>query len=176
MKPKLVGILLFICLVAPLVATFTFLHHQKASVRKELKHRIIDGVDRDELVLLKFTIAESRTKLRWKHTKEFEFAGQMYDIVEKQISGDTIYYWCWWDHEETRLNRQLDDLVAKVLGNNPQRKDRQDKTIEFLKKLYCNNSIEFAMLMKEVKLHYPAGTGQFPAIAHSPPVPPPRIG
>ncbi len=164
MKPKLVGISLFICLVAPLVATFTYMHHQKASVRKELKHRIIAGIDRDELVLLKFSIEESRTKLRWEHEKEFEFAGQMYDIVEKEISGDTIHYWCWWDHEETKLNRQLDDLVAKVLGNNPQRKDRQDKTVDFLKKLYFNYPLYFTTSMNELLVVHPDRSDHFPVV------------
>ncbi len=176
MKPKLVGILLFLCLVAPLLVTFTYLHHQKVAVRKELKYRMIEGISLDQLVLLKFTFGESQTRLHWHHAGEFEYHGQMYDIVHKEIKGDTIHYWCWKDDKETELNRQLDDLVAKVLGNNPQRKDRQDKTVDFLKKLYFNYPLNFTVSMNELVVDHPDFSGNFPVVYNAPPVPPPRLG
>ena len=58
---------------------------------------MIAGIDKSELVLFKFSKEETTTKLNWKHAKEFEFNQQMYDVVEKQVSKDSIHYWCWWD-------------------------------------------------------------------------------
>jgi hypothetical protein len=175
LKQKFVGISLFFCLVAPLVATFTCLHYQKSLVRKEVKHQMIAGMDKDELVLLKFTKEESQTKLRWEHSKEFEYNSQMYDIAEKEIKGDTIYYWCWWDHEETRLNRQLDDLVANVLGNNPQKRERQEKLVEFYKKLYWKSYSDSLALTEQISINYPIYKENYSSIYHTIPDPPPRF-
>lgn len=162
------------CLIAPLLATVTYLHYQKSSVRKKVKHQIIAGIDKDELVLLKFTEDESQTKLRWEHAKEFEFDGQMYDVVETKIKGDTIYYWCWWDHEETRLNKQLNETVAKIFGDNPQRKDSHKKLAEFYKKLFCNSYSFPLTLLRESESGYLVYTDNYSVISQLPIVPPPR--
>ena len=89
-------------------------HIEKAALKREIKWKMIAGIDQNELVLLKFSKEEAETKLRWEHSKEFEYDGQMYDIVSKEIKGDSIYYRCWWDYEEPALNRKLQQLVVRV--------------------------------------------------------------
>jgi len=123
-------------MVAPIAVTFTWLHFQKKQVRKEVKWKMIAGLDKEEFVLLKFSKAESLSQLKWEHSNEFEYNNQMYDIVERAVKGDTIYYWCWWDHEETRLNKKLNELVAFALGNNTESKDAQKRLVNFLKSLF----------------------------------------
>lgn len=175
MKRKVTGILLIFCLVAPIVATFTFLHYQKRQVKREVKWKMIAGIDKNELVLLKFTDEETQTELRWEHSKEFEYKGQMYDIVEKSIQGDTIYYWCWWDHEETKLNKQLDGLLAKVLGNNPQRQEKKSQLADFFKKLFHEKQeTQTAIITTQTIKHF-YYSEDFASLFHAPPVPPPRF-
>lgn len=83
-------------------------------LKREIKHRIIEGIDRSELVELSFT-AEEKKQLRWEHSKEFEYNGEMYDVVESKSENGKITYWCWWDNEETNLNRRLNNLLARAL-------------------------------------------------------------
>lgn len=161
--------------MVPLAATFMYLHHQKSVIRKTVKRQIIASIDRNELALLKFTEQESRAKLRWEHSKEFEFRGQMYDVVEKKIKGDTLYYWCWWDHEETRLNKQLNEMVAKVLGTSSQKKDSQEKLVEFYKNLYCNSHATHLVSPKEPAINHLTYFRSYTSVCHFPPVPPPRF-
>ncbi|PTB91022.1 hypothetical protein C9994_16285, partial [Marivirga lumbricoides] len=108
------SISLFIILFAPGLITYSWLSHQKRAVKHEVKWKMIAGMDKNELVLLKFTSEEAKV-LKWEHAKEFEYQNEMYDVVEQQTIGDTTYYWCWWDHEETALNKQLSLLVVKAL-------------------------------------------------------------
>lgn len=104
-------------------------------VRRETKHRMIEGIDRDELVLLVF--ADSQLGgLKWEHSREFEYKGQMYDVVYKEKTRDTTKYWCWWDHKETKLNKQLASALSGVFDNHPEKKARQAQLISFLKSLY----------------------------------------
>ncbi len=97
---------------------------------------MIKGIDRSELVLLKFSKEETQSQLRWEHAGEFEFRGEMYDIVEQTQLGDSIYYWCWWDYEETQLNLKLQSLLAGVLDHNPDRKAVSKRLTDFFQKLF----------------------------------------
>ncbi len=175
MKRKVVGIVLLFCLVTPVAATLTFLQLQKKQIKREVKWKMIAGLDKEELFLLKFTEEESQTELRWEHSKEFEYKGEMYDIVEKSIEGDTIYYWCWWDHEETNLNKQLDGLLANVLGNNPLRQEKKRQLADFFKKLFYESQENQSVISTTQKLKHIFYPEDFASIYHTPPVPPPRF-
>lgn len=152
---KIFGILLLFCLVAPTVFTYTWLKYQQKVVRKEVKHRIIAGLHRDDLVLLKFTEKEKKQKLVWKHSKEFCFDTQMYDVVETEKHGDTTYYFCWWDHNETRLSKQLEDMWQVAWRRNSQRRNSQKRIIKFYKSLFFQVSEKDVFLASEIKTTLP---------------------
>ena len=73
---------------------------------------MLAGVDRSELVLLQFSKTDTKTLLQWEHDTEFEFQGQMFDVMEVSEKGDSVTYVCWPDKEETHLNQQLAQLVS----------------------------------------------------------------
>lgn len=167
--------MLFCCFVAPVATTFVILQIQKKQVRKEVKWKMIAETDREELVLLKFTEEEKQTKLNWKHSKEFEYKGEMYDIVETSIVGDTTYYWVWWDYEETKLNRQLNELVSFALGNNPKNQENQKRLNKFFKSLYFSEDVKKdTFIFLDIKNKYYFGQKIYHSISHSPPAPPPE--
>ena len=99
-------------------------------------------MDKDDLVLFGFSQTELET-LRWEHDREFEYLGEMYDVVAYKIQGDTTWYWVWWDHKETRLNQHLEKLVAKAWAGDPQQKKNKDRLISFSKNLYCTPVLSF---------------------------------
>jgi len=126
--------------------------------------------------LLKFTKEEAESKLRWEHSREFEYNGQMYDVVEKQEQGDTTYYYCWWDHEETKLNLQLSELVANAMGKNPLNKDKQERLTNFLKNLYCLEKADKPLFAQTARKISPVNIhSDYSSILFSPPAPPPEI-
>jgi len=135
---KIISILLLLVLTAPVAGTYLWLQLKKQVIKKEIKWKMIDGIDRNELVLLSFTVKESETLLRWKHAREFEFRGEMYDIAEVITKGDSVFYYCWWDHEETALNIKLNSLVAHAAGKSTQSQDKVKQVIQFFKSLYFN--------------------------------------
>ncbi|MCF8302114.1 MAG: hypothetical protein K9I94_02475 [Bacteroidales bacterium] len=136
MKRQIAGIVLIFCFAAPIIATYTWLQYKKSITKKEVKQQLVAGVDKNELILLKFSKNDSQKLLNWKHSKEFEYDDRMYDIVKTELQGDTAYYWCWLDYKETRLNKELKKLVAHALGNNNQRKETKQQLTNFYKSLY----------------------------------------
>ncbi|MGM0647475.1 MAG: hypothetical protein ACQESZ_03705 [Bacteroidota bacterium] len=176
MKGRFFSILLILSLILPVAATFLWLQHQKAIVKKEVKHRIIAGIDRAELELLTFHKKDTLDKLRWEHSKEFEYKGEMYDIVERRTVGDSVQYWCWWDYEETQLNKELDNLVNTAFNQNPQKQNKEKQLISFYKSLY-NNSIEKWSIDTNIRYCYHPVLYQehYESISISPQSPPPKL-
>lgn len=118
------------------MVTFLWLKYQKKQVKHEVKWKIIEGIDKSELILIQLSKAEAKEKLYWEHSKEFEFEGEMYDVVEFEETTDSVKYWCWWDHEETKLNQNLADVVNNLLGNHPDKKEKEQKLISFYQSLF----------------------------------------
>lgn len=117
MLKQLFSILLISSLIGPYLGISLYLKHEKKMLKREIKHRIIEGIDKSELVELTFTVAEAEKKLQWEHSKEFEYNGEMYDVVESKSDGKKVTYWCWWDNQETSLNKQLSKLLARALND-----------------------------------------------------------
>ena len=172
---KLTSILFFFILLTPAFVSLFWLHVQQSLLRHEIKEEILAGMNKDELVLFKFTELESRTKLYWEHSREFEYNGEMFDVVESKVVGDTIYYWCWWDHEETKLKNQLADLLNKTLNSNPQNKEKQERINNFFKSLFCNkySPAVFSSLSFRGNSFMYFATGS--RVTFPPPTPPPRL-
>jgi hypothetical protein len=58
--------------------------------------------------------------LKWEHDKEFEYNGQMYDVVEVADIGDSLQYLCWWDKAETATKKNKQKLLyAGIDSSNP---------------------------------------------------------
>ena len=152
-----------------------WLQHQKHIVKKQVKNQMMEGIDKEELVLLKFSKEEKKTKLKWEHSKEFEYKGQMYDIVEKTVKQDSVYYWCWLDYQETKLNKKLDKLVNNVFHDNPKKQEKNQQLFTYLKSLYFSKP--FVWHSKNIGQninHHFYYKNFYRSINFTPPTPPPQ--
>lgn len=139
---------------------------------------MIAGMDEKELVLLKFTKEETETKLRWEHSKEFEYNGQMYDIVSSEIKGDSIYYHCWWDYEETKLNKKLKKLVASAFDQDEDNKKAQKNLHNYLWSFFCTDPFDWQTTLPEkteVVYQDVMHANFFNSNLITPPTPPPKV-
>ncbi|MGJ3236509.1 hypothetical protein [Marivirga sp.] len=146
MKKQLILISFLFCLVAPAMVTYLYLTHQKYRIKREVKWKIIEGVDKTDLVLIQLTKAEAKEKLDWEHSREFEYEGEMYDVVEFEETKDSVKYWCWWDYEETTLNKNLAAVVNNLLGNHPDKKEKEQKLISFYQSLFLEKVFQWQAL------------------------------
>ncbi|MCB0652870.1 MAG: hypothetical protein KDC85_16450 [Saprospiraceae bacterium] len=172
----MLGILLVMTFLVPVLGTYGWLHHQKNVVREEVKSQILQGMDKKELVLLKLSQKEARIELKWKGPGEFKYKNQMYDVVESEMAGDSITYWCWWDHEETQLDQKLKTLVNHVLNNDTDGKEKKERLIHYLKSLYCYTSTE--VVFPTPPLMFTAFNfiaDPYAILFLTPPAPPPKL-
>ncbi len=169
-------ILLSCVLFDPVVGTYTWIQYKKTIVKQEAREIIDAGIDKSELVMLKFTKTEARTELRWEHDLEFEYNHRMYDIVETKTVGDTVYYWCWYDHMETMLNLKMEELAAQTVGNSGKSKAERAFLASSLKSLYCTFAFDLNIsIVKSLIKTSDKFFQSYPQIRIQPPTPPPQF-
>lgn len=134
-------------------------------------------MDRSELVLLQVSKTDAKTLLQWEHDTEFEFHGQMFDVVEVLAKGDSVAYRCWPDKEETQLNEQLAQLVSGEWESHPAKQDSQKQLLDYFKSFFGPTNISWAFQTPDDSFIQPRWCCFFnlPTSAHSPPAPPPKM-
>lgn len=172
---KFTSIALFLALFLPLAGTYSYLHLEKWRIRKEIKKQLISGFAEEQLVRFEFSTDEINAVLHWYHSLEFEYKGQMYDIVRQTVGDSSVVYWCYPDNEETRLNKQLTALVNQLVKSDTQRNEKQNRLLTFSKSLFCQHitSPEFSPHKQDFTFSL---TSDFTlnTLYLSPPAPPPR--
>jgi hypothetical protein len=135
MQSSKISIFLLIVLIFPVSGTLTWMYFNKLQIKKSVKRAIIHGVPEHQLSLV--SISDSNKHLlRWEHSKEFEYLGEMYDIVRRENCGDTTHYWCWWDKEETALNQYIAQLSSGFIEKSADRKQKLGYLFDFFKSIY----------------------------------------
>lgn len=172
---NIAGIILLFSLITPPVVTYSWLQYKKAIVKKEVKKHLKAGMEKKELVELQFSKKEVRQKLRWEHSREFEYKDQMYDVVEVRIQNDSFYYLCWWDRAESKIKHQLEGLIRHFMQKDPENNSQKERLFEFYKSLYCSSTAALTPLV-----HLQITTTYFHSDSYispnlSPPVPPPQF-
>ena len=99
-----------------------------------LKGRI--SIPQDDQLLWKFSAEDARLKLDWEHSREFEYKGEMYDVLRSETKGDSIWYWCYWDRKETKLRKELNVLLVNLMGPGQQNKNEGRQLNDFFKSLF----------------------------------------
>lgn len=138
---------------------------------------IEEGVAEERLIVLKFTQKEESVELHWEHAREFEYRGEMYDIISSEVKGDTTYYSVWWDREETALNRQLEAFSESFFGDGPLDDQIMKSIHSYFKSLYFPAGFKFVFYVST------QGANSFKTDEvsvliepESPPFPPPQKG
>lgn len=80
--------------------------------KKEIKARIKSGLRKSEKDYFIFSESDFKN-LDWKNEKEFEHNGNMYDIIEKSVEGDSVHIACINDKKETALFANLSDHIDR---------------------------------------------------------------
>jgi len=108
-------------------------------IRKEIKRQIKNSIPKEELHILTFFSPE--TDVEWvREGKEFIFGKRMFDVVQKEIKGDSTIFHCINDKEEAILFANLDNYVQKeIQGDSKQSKSKRmnGKLVRLL--LFCDS-------------------------------------
>lgn len=104
-------------IIDPYLGKYLWLQHRKEIIKREVAEGIERGLEKEQLVLLEFTLDEVKTKLKWRSAREFEFNHELYDLVESILDHDKILFWCWRDHQETEIEKEIKAVVFHSFKN-----------------------------------------------------------
>lgn len=124
-----------IFLILPFYISYAFLLHEKYQVKSELKERLLNGIDRKELVL--FVLSPSNYQAAVASEKEWHYAGDEYDLVEAEKIGENYHCWFWLDREESELNHQLSLLLSEAMDEDSENEESENLLSDFFELLYC---------------------------------------
>lgn len=166
---------LLLCLAVPFCGAWQFLSMQILKIKEQVSIRISEGIEIDQQVIFSFTESTIH-KIKWEHSREFEYEGEMYDVIRSEVNGETTTYWCYHDRTETKVKNEIRLLIARALGQTPQTQNKQSHINNFFKTLYpvsqqqLFSSSTFTKNYEGIKIYF------FPASTFSlnPPVPPPK--
>jgi len=173
---KLFGLICILLVLADSVGSMMlWLQWKIDGVKAQVESHIISTVSEDKLVLLKFSKEESEMLVRWEHPREFEYKRQMYDVVRKKTVGDTIYFWCWWDREETQLKREMERIASRFLGAFPEQKvEERPKLSRHCECFPATDPYKFCISQDFVSWEYGMRLNYL-SFSPQPPTPPPRL-
>ncbi len=99
----------------------------------------------------------------------------MYDVVSVEESADSIAYLCWWDYEETALNKSLKSHLAQALDSNPLRQQSKGQLIILLKTpIVIQEPFRLLNPERELLAIQPAFSIEFTSLKTAPNSPPPQ--
>lgn len=101
----------------PTLGKYLWLQHRQEMIKREVAEEIERGLEKEQLILLEFTLSEVKTKLKWRSAREFEYNHELYDVVESLSDNDKILFWCWRDRHETEIEREIEAIISRSLKN-----------------------------------------------------------
>jgi hypothetical protein len=133
--PFLSTVLVFV-LLSPAALSWLGTALQKHAIKEGVEARLRQGMEAADLTVLAFSKKEAAQVLEWEHEREFEYQGEMYDVVQTESRGDSLFYTCFHDHAETALNRQLDQWLAQWLRHSPAQQQQGERLLCFFRSLF----------------------------------------
>jgi hypothetical protein len=131
---------------------------RQSDIRNEVAKFFEQNFSKGELVVLSFDAAESRS-LIWTDKNEFRYKGEMFDVMMKKTDSDgRLYFYCYSDQKEKKLEAGLDRHVnSQTERNTGNKQDKNDMTKNFLKEYFgTENNVRFAALVTDVEYLFTA--------------------
>lgn len=161
----------------PFLGNYAWLKGRISEAKDLAGYKIRKAIPQDEQLLWKFSMEDARLNLEWEHSREFEYKGEMYDVIRSETKGDTILYWCYWDRKETKLRKELNVLLVNLMGPGQHNKNEGRQLNDFFKSLFLPVSTVKQNLAAELDHQCDLIPYHFSlhAFERIPPVPPPEL-
>lgn len=127
---------LLLSLMLPALLGYGFIKLKSYSLKCEIKQNFLHQLHADDLVQLNFSHADALTNLTWEHSSEFEYLGSMFDVVQSSCTKDSVYYLCWPDNKDSKLNKILESFVSHSSQNDPFNQHTNQQILQYYKSLF----------------------------------------
>jgi len=130
---SIIAFIVVISMIIPFSGSMMMLHYEKGRAKRHMLEMIAKK-KAGEMITLTFTTIEYAS-LKWEHDHEFEFKGEMYDIIEQELKGDAIILHCIHDKKETSINKAIVKFISGFFNANPLHDQQLIAFTDFAKQL-----------------------------------------
>jgi hypothetical protein len=120
-------------MIIPFSGSMMFLHYEKGRAKRHMIE-MLKKKEAGEVITLKMG-QKGYSNLKWEHDQEFEHQGEMYDLVAKELQGDSIILQCIHDKKETSINKSIVKFIAGFFNANPLHDQQLSAFTDFVKQL-----------------------------------------
>jgi hypothetical protein len=116
MKQLLIAIFLCVSIAGPMSLGMAAFELRFWELKENFSERYVQSQNQERIQTLVFSKSEISQVLKWEHDREFEYQGQMYDVLEIHDKGEQVEYLVWHDEEESELKekeREYEDFDPK---------------------------------------------------------------
>jgi hypothetical protein len=151
-------------------------HHQQVRVRKEMKTLIKNGVPENKrLLFYDDELTADAVNLKWIHDWEFQYKGEMYDILKKEVRNGRLVYTCIHDVKESGLFAKLDEMVDKQMQSNAPAKEQRKLFQNFFTSLYFLSDTKIIFNRLQVSGLFAKYLARYQSVFILPDIPPPKM-
>lgn len=154
---KLLSILLLLLLIFQSLGVISIFKFQELRLKKIVKQRIKNGIPKSEHLNFSFHLQylnNNNLDLKFIHSKEFSFKGEMYDVLFQREIGDSIHFTVIHDPKETGLFANLDKIIQQEKENNSENKKLNEKIKNLIALNYINNNSEIKINIVSEMIEY----------------------
>ena len=120
-------------MIIPFSGTMLFLHYEKGIAKRHAMEMMNHAKDAK---LIRIAVHENEMQhLKWEQPWEFEYKGEMHDIVSQELMADSIIYHCIIDKKETSINKEIVKFIAGFFDDNPLHDQQLISFMDFVKHL-----------------------------------------
>jgi hypothetical protein len=123
---------------------------QRWRIKYTIKEQIRHELPNESLTLI-VDSGLDKVAIDWREKNEFEFKGDMYDVVRTIIKKNVTYYYCIADRAETLLNKQVDQIVNIKLNDKVKTSKGLTHLIKIIEIVFCHNIYNFTFLLQSEK-------------------------
>jgi hypothetical protein len=128
-----IAFIVIISMIIPFSGSMMMLHYEKGRAKRHMMEMIAKR-EAGDIISLTFTNDEYAS-LKWEHDHEFVYNGDMYDLVEQELHGDSIILHCIHDKKETSINKSIVKFIAGFFHANPLHDQQLMAFTDFAKQL-----------------------------------------
>lgn len=147
---------------------------RQQNIRNELTDIINQNIASGILTVLSFEKSQINS-LQWLKKNEFNYKGDLFDIVMTEISENgKIYYYCFLDKKEKHLLVQLEKHVSRSIADNDKNQKSERNFIKNLTKDFFAIENEFLITSNAIELDFIAIVSDYHSLIPTKEAPPPK--
>ena len=174
---RIMPVIFLIVFFMPVSSTYFLFKIRQTGIRQSVEKTMDEGGEEHRIEVLKIPFSvEKQGDFERTEENEFRYKGKMYDVVRLEKHGNSTWYWCMWDEDETALEDKLSVAEGRAAGAFAYNENTEEMISFFLNSLYIHNS-EYVFYFPVKYLIATRPSKRYIRVNRSltPPTPPPQV-